>query len=258
MSNQKPIEWIAALLERFQNQQPIKVGELTKSMKSNTEQKKECLINLSKYKFSLVINGLIDILRSIEATRISDPEYGPINLYDSYLDVLDTLERCLTSQPRDPGTSRLDEAIYVNKLLPILSKLVNLPAEINFIASVTLVRQLASRIIFALSVNNFNALFGRVLSRLEDIASDDYQQSSSGSGGSGGTDNNPLITYDLELIQHINFDLSKLTRLINELVLKWRYLKCKSHQMLLVSLLKQAIWNWLDTYPDEFRNLQKK
>ena len=253
MSNQKPIEWIAALIERFQNQQPIKVGELTKQMKSNTEQKKECLINLSKYKFSLVINGLIDILRSIEATRISGPEQER-NLYDSYLDVLDTLERCLTSQPRDPGTSRLDEAIYVNKLLPILSKLVNLPAEINFIASVTHVRQLASRIIFALSVNNFNALFGKVLTRLEDVAADDYQQSG---GSSSGAESNPLVTYDLELIQHINFDMSKLTRLLNEMVLKWRHIR-KPLQMLLVSLLKKCIWNWLDIYPDEFRNLQKK
>lgn len=128
--SQKPVEWVSALIERFQDQLPIKVGELTKQMRNNAVQKKECLINLSKYKFSLVINGLIDTLRSIESIKIIGFDQER-NLYESYLIVLDTLEKCLTSQPKDTGTSRLDEAIYVNKLLPVLSKLVNLPTELG-------------------------------------------------------------------------------------------------------------------------------
>ena len=78
--SQKPIEWVSALIERFQDQLPIKVGELTKQMRSNAVQKKECLINLSKYKFSLVINGLIDTLRSIESIKITGLEQEK-NLY---------------------------------------------------------------------------------------------------------------------------------------------------------------------------------
>ncbi|RNA20784.1 neurofibromin isoform X2 [Brachionus plicatilis] len=240
--SQKPIEWVAALIEKFQDQLPIKVGELTKQMRNNAEQKKECLINLSKYKFSLVINGLIDILRSIESIKMIGPDQER-NLYESYLIVLDTLEQCLTTQPKDPGTTRLDEAIYVNKLLPILSKLVNIPFEIT-IYPIAQVRQLASNVIFALSVNNFNALFCKILSRLEE-PSDDFQ-----------TDN-PMTLYDLELIQHINFDMAKLTRLLNEVVLKWKHLK-KNHQSILVTTIERAIWNWLDTYPDEFKDLQKR
>jgi neurofibromin 1 len=157
---------------------------------------------LSKYKFSLVINGLIDILRSIECIKILGPDQER-NLYESYLIVLDTLEQCLTSQPKETGTSRLDEAIYVNKLLPILSKLVNIPCEVA-VYPIAQVKQLASNVIFALSVNNFNALFNKVLSRLEET-NDDFQ-----------TNDNPMNLYDLELIQHINFDMAKLTRLINE------------------------------------------
>lgn len=209
--SQKPVEWVAALIEKFQDQLPIKVGELTKQMRNNAEQKKECLINLSKYKFSLVINGLIDILRSIESIKMIGPDQDR-NLYESYLIVLDTLEQCLTSQPKDPGTTRLDEAIYVNKLLPVLSKLVNIPSEIT-VYPIAQVRQLASNVIFALSVNNFNALFCKILSRLEET-NDDFQ-----------ANDNPMNLYDLELIQHINFDMAKLTRLLNEVVIKWKHLK---------------------------------
>jgi neurofibromin 1 len=240
--SQKPVEWVSALIERFQDKLPIKVGELTKQMRNNAEQKKECLINLSKHKFSLVINGLIDILRSIESTKISGQDQER-NLYESYLIVLDTLEKCLTSQPKDPGTTRLDEAIYVNKLLPILSKLVNLSSEIT-IYPIFQVKQLASDVIFALSVNNFNALFNKILSRLEET-NEDFQN------------DNPAIINDLELIQHINFDMVKLTRLLNEVVNKWKHLK-KTHQLVLVTSLEKAIWNWLDTYPDEFKDLQKR
>ena len=225
--SQKPIEWVAALIERFQDQLPIKVGELTKQMRNNAEQKKECLINLSKYKFSLVINGLIDILRSIESIKIIGLDQER-NLYESYLIVLDTLEQCLTSQPKDPGTTRLDEAIYVNKLLPVLSKLVNLSSDIP-VYPISQVKQLASNVIFALSVNNFNALFSKILSRLEET-NDDFQNN-----------DNPSNSYDLELIQHINFDMSKLTRLLNEVVVKWKHLK-KNHQAVLVTSLEKGMY----------------
>ena len=49
----------------------------------------------------------------------------------------------------------------------------------------------------------------------------------------------------------------KLTRLLNEVVVKWKHLK-KAHQTVLVTSLEIAIWNWLDTYPDEFKDLQKR
>jgi hypothetical protein len=49
-------------------QLPIKCGELTNQMRLNLEQNKECLIGLSRYKFSLVINGFTDILKSIDNT----------------------------------------------------------------------------------------------------------------------------------------------------------------------------------------------
>ena len=37
-------------------------------MRLNLEQNKECLISLSRFKFSLVINGFTDILKTIDNT----------------------------------------------------------------------------------------------------------------------------------------------------------------------------------------------
>ncbi|CAF4453142.1 unnamed protein product, partial [Adineta steineri] len=62
---------------------------------------------------------------------------------------------------------------------------------------------------------------------------------------------------DLDLIQHMNVDMLKLTRLLNEEVQKWRLLK-KIHHTELVKSVEKAIWNWLDTYVEEFTDLQKR
>lgn len=83
----------------------------------STEHNKECLINISKYKFALVINGLTNILKNVN--NMVSPfsvvlksqcgicnicfshwqrifgEAAEKNLYLSQLIILDTLEKCL-------------------------------------------------------------------------------------------------------------------------------------------------------------------
>ncbi|CAF4510371.1 unnamed protein product [Rotaria socialis] len=237
MSTSKPVEWVTALIQRFEDQLPIKCGELTNPMRSNLEQNKECLIALSRFKFSLVINGLTDILKTIDNTRFGGYDQEK-NIYESYLIVLDAVEQCLANT-KDLSTSRLDEAIYVNKLLPVVCKLLNVPGDG---ITVQQVRQLASNVLFALSVNNFGTLFSKVVSRLECLIVSGDETCEAG---------------DLDLIQHMNVDMLKLTRLLNEEVQKWRLLK-KFHHTELVKSVEKAIWNWLDTYPEEFTDLQKR
>lgn len=82
-------------------------------MRSNLEQNKECLIALSRFKFSLVINGLTDILKTIDSTvsrffcsvqllminlfqRFGGYDQEK-NIYESYLIVLDAVEQCLAN-----------------------------------------------------------------------------------------------------------------------------------------------------------------
>ncbi|CAM4874212.1 unnamed protein product [Rotaria socialis] len=237
MSTSKPVEWVTALIERFEDQLPIKCGELTNQMHLNLEQNKECLISLSRFKFSLVINGLTDILKAIDNTRYGGFDQEK-NIYESYLIVLDAVEQCLANT-KDMSTSRLHEAIYVNRLLPVVCKLLNVPGDG---ITVQHVRQLASNVLFALSVNNFSTLFSKVVSRLESLITSGDETYEAG---------------DLDLIQHMNVDMLKLTRLLNEKVQKWRSLK-KIHHTELVKSVEKAIWNWLDTYPEEFTDLQKR
>lgn len=61
------------------------------------------------------------------------------------------------------------------------------------------IKILASKVLFALSVNFFNAVFNRISSKLQELASC--------------PDENPDYS-DIELIQHINVDVNRLTRLL--------------------------------------------
>ena len=96
-------------------QLPIRTGLHTTQSIQNVDQNKECLINVSRHKFSLVINGLTKTLHSVDGMRIHGTE-AERNYHESQLIILDTLEKVLNSQPKD--TSRLDEAMYVKLLLP--------------------------------------------------------------------------------------------------------------------------------------------
>lgn len=63
---------------------------------------------------------------------------------------------------------------------------------------------------------------------------------------------------DIELIQHINVDVTRLIKIINEVNVKFKALNVKKgvHNVLLQSIEK-CIWNWMDTYPKEFVHLMK-
>ncbi len=99
---------------------------------------------------------------------------------------MDTLEKCLSSQPKE--TTRFDEAMNVKALLRELCQVldhykccqlnkwiiinsnslqlqfIDMPSE-NPMASQ--LKLLASKVLFALSLNNFNAVFSRISARYE-------------------------------------------------------------------------------------------
>lgn len=104
MAAHKPVEWVQAVVNRFDEQLPIKACQQNTHTKVSTEHNKECLINISKYKFSLVISGLTNILKNVNNMRIFG-ETAEKNLYLSQLIILDTLEKCLA------GVSRLAKAV---------------------------------------------------------------------------------------------------------------------------------------------------
>ncbi|CAL1527010.1 unnamed protein product, partial [Lymnaea stagnalis] len=253
MATQKPGEWVNSLIARFDAQLPIKTGLHTTQSMQNVKQNKECLVNVSKYKFSLVINGLTKTLQSVLQfvmnslshiiiflvkifsvfQKVNRPE-AERNYLESQLIILDTLKQVLNSQPKD--TSRLDETMYVKLLLPEICKFLNQQTDNQQL------KTLASEVLFALSLNNFTAVFNKISAKL--VALSQVEESSDLS--------------DLELIQHMNMDLSRLTKLLNEVVSKFKMLKSRPVIITLGQNLEKAIWNWMDNYPGEFTELHKK
>ena len=113
MATQKPVEWVVQLITRFEDQLPCRTGPQTHHSRINVQQNKECLIQISKFKFSLVISGLTKILQRINELRPTHTEFER-DYNESLLIVLDTLEKCLSSQAQQV---KYDEAMNVKLLL---------------------------------------------------------------------------------------------------------------------------------------------
>ncbi|CAH8516650.1 unnamed protein product [Schistosoma bovis] len=223
---------------------PIRTGIHTAQSTQNMERNKECLVNVSRYKFSLVISGLTKMLQNIDSMQVYGPD-AERNFCDSLLIVLETLEKCLTCQPHD--TSRLDETILVKNLLQELFRVRNLVLNFMNLTSengkmYNQLLLLVSQVLYALSTQYFNAVFNRIPNCLALAAQDE---------------SNVDQANELELIQHLNLDMRKLSRLILEICNRFRSLK-KSTWLHLAVYLERAIWNWLENYPQEFDELQKK
>uniref|UniRef100_A0ABM5EN50 Neurofibromin isoform X1 n=1 Tax=Pogona vitticeps TaxID=103695 RepID=A0ABM5EN50_9SAUR len=234
MAAHKPVEWVQAVVNRFDEQLPIKVSQQNTHTKVSTEHNKECLINISKYKFSLVISGLTNILKNVNNMRIFG-EAAEKNLYISQLIILDTLEKCLAGQPKD--TMRLDETMLVKQLLPEICHFIYTYREGNQHAAE--LRNSASGVLFSLSCNNFNAVFSRISTRLQEltVCSEDNAD-----------------VHDIELLQYISVDCAKLKRILQETAFKFKALK-KVAQLAVINSLEKAFWNWVENYPDEFTKL---
>ncbi|KAK3531651.1 hypothetical protein QTP70_025966 [Hemibagrus guttatus] len=213
------------------------MGQQNTHTKVSTEHNKECLINISKYKFSLVINGLTNILKNVNNMRIIG-EAAEKNLYLSQLIILDTLEKCLAGQTKD--CLRLDEAMLVKQLLPEICHFLHSCREGQQHANQ--LRSSASAVLFSLSCNNFNAVFSRISTRLQELTV---------------CTEDTVDVHDIELIQYINVDCSKLKRLLQETVLKFKALK-KPAQLAVINSLEKAFWNWVEYYPDEFTMLYQR
>ncbi|XP_071054810.1 neurofibromin isoform X2 [Onthophagus taurus] len=248
MATQKPGEWANTLIVRFEEQLPCRVGSQTAHSKFNEEENKNCIIQISRHKFALVLDGFVKVIKRIHEMYQSNvcgqrqlvAEFEK-NYFDSLLVVLETLEKCFSVQPKDSITLTMEENQNLKSLLKeictFLVFLLDMPTESPHTHAI---KTAASKVLFALSVNFFNAVFSRISSKLQELASC--------------PDENPDHS-DIELIQHINVDVTRLTRLLTA-IQKFRLLKKPAHFVLMISL-ERAIWNWIDTYPYEFADLQK-
>lgn len=209
-------------------QLPVRVGIHSPQARQNYEHTMTCLIQISRYKFSLILAGLT---KALQRTNESVNKSGSISyvsarpltshircqliysvsifqwangtirqiepercFYDTLIIVLTTLERCLSNQTKD--TSRFEEAMNVKLLLRELCQFIDVN-ESN--PNAQSLKALASKVIFALSQNHFGAVFNRILARLQELSATAEENPDSG---------------DIELIQHIDLDILRLIKLL--------------------------------------------
>ncbi|XP_037923398.1 neurofibromin isoform X2 [Hermetia illucens] len=238
MATQKPGEWANSLLARFEEQLPNKIGPHGTQARLNQDQLINCLIHISRYRFSLVIAGLTKMLQRVNETTLQCRGHESERCYyDSLIIILTTLERCLSNQSKD--TARFDEAMNVKLLLREICQFIDVQSENN--ANANALKALASKVLFALSQNHFAAVFNRISARLQEL--------------SACSEENPDYS-DIELIQHIDLDVVRLTKLLQETTQKIRLLK-KSAHLILLNSLEKALWNWIEYHPQEFADVQR-
>jgi neurofibromin 1 len=151
-----------------------------------------------------VLDGFVKVLKRIHelyqtGTCGAPRQHGPElekNYYDSLLIVLETLEKCFSQQPKDSITLTMEENQNLKSLLKEICAFLDMS---NDNPNTHAIKVLASKVLFALSVNFFNAVFNRISSKLQELASC--------------PDENPDYS-DIELIQHINVDVNRLTKLL--------------------------------------------
>uniref|UniRef100_A0A8C6WKC0 Neurofibromin n=1 Tax=Neogobius melanostomus TaxID=47308 RepID=A0A8C6WKC0_9GOBI len=226
MAAHKPVEWVQAVISRFEEQLPIKVVHQNTHTKVSTEHNKECLINISKYKFSLVISGLTNILKNVNNTRIFG-EASEKNLYLSQLIILDTLEKCLAGQLKD--CRRLDETMLVKQLLPEICHFIYTFREGQQHAAE--LRVSASAVLFSLSCNNFNAVFSHKILCLVVCETHD-------------------TAYIIVICSHLLMETI-------QSYLDFGLINLAAPNQTVRPCL-QAFWNWVENYPDEFTMLYQR
>jgi neurofibromin 1 len=102
----------------------------------------------------------------------------------------------------------------------------------------TLLKHLAARVLFKLSVLSFDAVFFKVENFFKTMKADDVDLSV------------------CHMIEYLCFDEAKLSRLINILMDANAKLK-KNALVAIAQPLRQAIWNWITNYPHQFMELSK-
>lgn len=104
----------------FEFQLPCRSGPESPHSRVNEKRSQKCLINISRYRFSLVISGLTKMLQRVNELTPSTSGQRPFHTMDhdrqeSIIIVLDTLEKCLANAPKD--TTKFEEATNVKLLL---------------------------------------------------------------------------------------------------------------------------------------------
>lgn len=232
----KPAEWMHAELKRFKQQLPIEKGKNRVTEKTTTLVRNG-LIELAHNQFNLVVTTLVQYIKDIASVNLLSAELQLLAV-QSNLIVLATIERCFEQHNEESST--LSDDIVKKQLLGILCPLIVHPdasSDVYVKGS-----KIAGRIIYLISKHHFSTVFLRISRRLMTLVENNED--------SMGPD-------DLELIRYVHVPVEGLIVLFQDCSKHFKNLKKYSQQVLLKGLSK-SIWNWIESYPEQFTYLYKE
>ncbi|KAJ7668141.1 hypothetical protein B0H17DRAFT_990194 [Mycena rosella] len=106
----------------------------------------------------------------------------------------------------------------------------------------TLLAQFAGRVIFHMSASNWPVVFNRLRAKLHYLAGGDLDRARQ----------TPDLV-DLQLLSHSALNRERLVMVLQEL--SALMLNIKEEHTTLAPVLRVAVWNWIDQYPDEFNDV---
>ncbi|KAJ6560168.1 hypothetical protein B0H19DRAFT_1376000 [Mycena capillaripes] len=120
------------------------------------------------------------------------------------------------------------------KYEPTIRSAIRSPHALN-----TILAQFAGRVIYHLSASNWTVVFNRLRSKLHYLASESSDRAKQ----------TPDLI-DLQLLSHSRLNRERLIIVLQEL--SGLLLNIKEEHTSIAPVLRVAVWNWVDQYPDEF------
>eukprot|EP00118_Oscarella_pearsei_P012253 m.88991 g.88991 ORF g.88991 m.88991 type:complete len:2691 (+) comp36590_c0_seq4:57-8129(+) len=237
------LKCVHTALQRFESELPVK-NPKSSGDGEMTLQTRKCLIGLSGNYFQSVISGLTDCLKGVQSSQSNAGKLSVTNAPDSATAVahsvgiiLETMSKCMEQLRSERGCA-VEKSTLESNLLPSVCQLL---ISTDAMPSPVDVRAAASRVLFCLCPDNFEAVLSRV--RGSFISLVDANEDSTN-------------FRDVLLIEHLDLNSLRLEKLLLDCALYFPQLK-RSGQYLLCHQLVKAIVNWVEKHPREYNNLLK-
>ncbi|XP_047141766.1 neurofibromin isoform X1 [Hydra vulgaris] len=234
----KASDWINVELKRFKQQLPIEgYGKNNQEFEKSTNLVRASLVKLAKNKFQVITITLASYITDLNTLNISFGEQQQL-LTESNMIILDTIKQCFEMNVDE--SSLLPDDVVKKHLLSNLCPLITQSGTQLGYSSKEM-QLLAGKIVYLISKHHFSSVFERITKRIASLT-DNYEDSSGGD--------------ELDLIQYLHVPVEGLIVLFKECCSTFKSLKKNSQQSILRNLY-QAIWNWIENYPDQFTYLYK-
>ncbi|KAJ3447277.1 inhibitory regulator protein ira1-related [Anaeramoeba flamelloides] len=209
---------------------------------------RKTLVIFSKTKANSVISQLATLLLSLTKHSYSHQEKNFEKLEQSFLIMMELLIQSLDFIFQK-SYSEIDEYYQKNKKKiledSIAEELTKIVYEIRFKREHSIfsemINEYCGNLFKKISHVNFEVVFSRVTSMIDRITNQSNEE---------------MKPEELVLMRYLDYDQKKLSELLASINQALKFFH-KNYQIQLVSVIRQAIWNWINYHPEQFTELCK-